>query len=236
MQEIFFNFEISGLECKKLFESLTTEKKPEVKPEIKKVETKPNEEPETVVPVPPPSVVQRDKSSSQLQSTNSLESEEHYFNSNGHVGVEGSYIFPPPAFSVPPPTADFYGGWHQQFWNTSAPSWVTQPPPEAAFANSNHEEEKKEEEPLVLDLDSRIELLLKGKISAALNTPAFLQLQLDGSSNSGSSRSSSRAADHDNKNVDPCASPPLSPPPSPFLSQEIYLDHYKAAHPEPPQG
>ena len=70
------------------------------------------------------------------------------------------------------------------------------------------------EEPVALDLDSRIELLLKGKISAALNTPAFLQLQLDGSSNSGSSRSSSRAADHD-KNVDPCASPPLSPPPIP---------------------
>ena len=57
------------------------------------------------------------------------------------------------------------------------------------------------EEPVALDLDSRIELLLKGKISAALNTPAFLQLQLDGSSNSGSSRSSSRAADHV-KNVD----------------------------------
>jgi hypothetical protein len=70
------------------------------------------------------------------------------------------------------------------------------------------------EAPVALDLDSRIELLLKGKISAALNTPGFLQLQLDGSSNSGSSRSSSRAADHD-KNVDPCASPPLSPPPIP---------------------
>lgn len=225
-----------GAECKKLFETLTTEKKPEVKPEIKKIENKPSEEPETVVPVPPLQVIQREKSSSQLQTTNNLESEEHYFNSNGHAGVEGSYNFPPPSFSVPPPTADFYGGWHQQFWNTSAPSWVTQPPPEAALANSNHEEEKKEEEPLVLDLDSRIELLLKGKISAALNTPAFLQLHLDGSSNSGSSRSSSRAADHDNKNVDPCSSPPLSPPPSPFLSQEIYFEYYKAAHPEPPQA
>ena len=37
------------------------------------------------------------------------------------------------------------------------------------------------EEPVALDLYSRIELPLKGKISAALNTPAFLQLQLDGS-------------------------------------------------------
>lgn len=182
-------------------------------------------------------MVQRENSNSQQQNTNNLETEEHYFNSNGHVGVgvDGPFSFPPPAFSVPPPSTDFYGGWHQQFWNTPAPSWVTQPPPEAALVNSNHEEEKKDEEPLVLDLDSRIELLLKGKISAALNTPAFLQLQLDGSSNSGSSRSSSRAADHD-KNVGPCASPPLSPPPSPFLSQEIYLEHYKAAHPEPPQG
>jgi len=216
---------------------MTAEKKPEVKPEIKKIETKPNEElKETVIPIPPP-VVQRENSNSQQQNTNNLETEEHYFNSNGHVGVgvDGPFSFPPPAFSVPPPSTDFYGGWHQQFWNTPAPSWVTQPPPEAALVNTNHEEEKKDEEPVVLDLDSRIELLLKGKISAALNTPAFLQLQLDGSSNSGSSRSSSRAADHD-KNVDPCASPPLSPPPSPFLSQEIYLEHYKAAHPEPPQG
>ena len=207
-----------------------------MKPEVKKLEPKLSEEPkETTVPVPPPivppPVAQRENSSS-----NSLETEEHYFNTNGHVsvGVDGPFSFPPPTFSVPPPT-EFYGGWHQPFWNSSAPSWITQPPPDAVPLNSNHEEEKKEEEQAVLDLDTRIELLLKGKISAALNTPAFLQLQLDGSSSSDSSRSSSRAADHD-KNMENCASPPLSPPPSPFLSQEIYLDYHRAAHPETPQG
>lgn len=225
-----------GAECKKQFELLTAEKKPEVKPEVKKFENKINEEPkETPFPIPPPvvpaPVVQRENSSG-----SNAEMEEHFFKTNGHVGVDGPFNFPPPTFSVPPPTAEFYGGWHQPFWNTSAPSWMTQPPPDSTCISGNHEEEKKEEEPSNLDLDTRIELLLKGKISAALNTPAFLQLQLDGSSHSGSSRSSSRAADLDSKNFEQCSSPPLSPPPSPFLSQEIYLEYHRAAHPELQQG
>lgn len=178
--------------------------------------------------VPPPAT-QRENNSS-----NSLETEETYFNSNGHVGVDGPFSFPPPSFSVPPPTAEFYGGWHQPFWNSTAPSWIAQTPQETNPVNSNHEEDKKEGE-TSLDLDTRIELLLKGKITAALNTPAFFQLQLDGSSHSGSSRSSSRAADHDNKNLENCSSPLLSPPPSPFLSHETYFEHYRAAHPEVPQ-
>lgn len=231
----FFIVETLGSECKKQFDLLTAEKKPEVKPEVKKVEPKVEEPKETVAPAPAPPiplpVVPRENSSS-----NSLETEEPYFNSNGHVGVDGPFSFPPPSFSVPPPNTDFYGGWQQPFWNTSAPSWMTQPPPEASGVNSNQEEATpKEEEPVSLDLDTRIELLLKGKITAALNNPAFLQLQLDGSSHSGSSRSSSRAADHDGRNEN-CSSPPLSPPPSPFLSQEIYLDHHRAAHPEAQPG
>lgn len=224
---------LTGAECKKQFDLLTAEKKPEVKPEVKKTEPKIKEEvKETPTPIPPPAApppaLKRDPSSGSL--SNSADNEDHFFNTNGHT-VEAPFSFPPPNFAVPPPTADYYGGWHQPtFWN-SGNSWLTQPPPE----NSNHlneqEDDKKEEEHVPLDLDTRIELLLKGKMST-LNTPAFLQLHLDGSSNSGSSRSSSRAADHVNKTMDPCVSPPLSPPPSPFLSQEIYLEHHKAAHPE----
>lgn len=138
-----------------------------------------------------------------------------------------------------------FNSWHQPFWNPmSGASWLTQAPPDnnmnhtptaasgaaavAVPAPVNHEEEKKEEEtPAALDLDTRIELLLKGKMNA-LSAPAFLQLQLDCSSPEDSSRSSSRGENQ--TAINPCSSPPLSPPPSPFLSQEVYLEHYKATH------
>ena len=235
-----------GTECKKQYELLTVEKKPEVKPEVKKPETKPvKEEAKDAVPVipppaAPPPAIQRENSSS-----NSLDaaagSEEHYYNTNGHLGTDGAFNFPPPAFNAPPqPTGDFsYSGWHQPFWNTSAASWIPQQPPPLepinSGSNNNHLEtdevsrtKLEEQDSPPLDLDSRIELLLKGKMTAALNTPAFLLGQLDGDSSAGSSRSSSRAGD----DRDLCSSPPLSPPPSPFLSQEIYLNYHKAAHPE----
>lgn len=228
---------VAGTECKKQFDLLTAEKKPEVKVEIKAKE----EPKETVVPpvappppAPPPSVIKRENSSNSLDTA-----EEHFFNANGHVGVDGPFSYPPPAFPVPPPAAEYgYGaGWQPPFWNQTGASWLSQQPqPETSNLTNNHveeeEPEKVEEESTALDLDSRIELLLRGKISAALNTPAFLQLPFnDGSSNSGSSRSSSRAGNEIKR--EPCSSPPLSPPPSPFLSQEIYLEHHKAAHPEP---
>ena len=218
---------------------LTAEKKLEIKVEIKS-----KEEPKEVVvpavaqqppPVPIPSVIQRENSSS-----NSLEpTDDHYFNTNGHAGssVDGPFNFPPPTFALPPPTTDYYSPWQPPYnWNQTGAAWLTQQSqPETSNLSNNHveeeESEKAEEEPITLDLDSRIELLLKGKISAALNTPAFLQLPFnDGSSNSGSSRSSSRAGNEIKR--DTCVSPPLSPPPSPFLSQEICLEHHKAAHPE----
>ena len=137
-----------------------------------------------------------------------------------------------------------YNSWHQPFWNPmSGGSWLAQAPPEnnmnhtaaavavatpTVAAPPNQEEEKKEEEaPAALDLDTRIELLLKGKMNA-LSAPAFLQLQLDCSSPEDSSRSSSRGENH--TAVNPCSSPPLSIPPSPFLSQEIYMEHYRTAH------
>ncbi len=94
-----------------------------------------------------------------------------------------------------------------------------------------------------LDLDARIELLLKGKVNAALAPPAFLTAMLDGSSSDNSknsSRSSSRNGDwrsHSRNNQrnrspfeDECHSPAISPPPSPFLSKDIYMEHYRAAH------
>lgn len=241
-----------GLECKKQYDLLTAEKKQDVKVEVKKVEPKPKEEVPKEVPapapptVPPPVAVQRENS------INNLETEEQFYNSNGHVGMDGPFNYPPPSF--PPPAG--YNSWHQPFWNPmSGASWLAQAPLEntmnhataaavaaaaaavaaatAATTTTNHEattheEEKKEDEaPAALDLDTRIELLLKGKMNA-LSAPAFLQLQLDGSSSEDSSRSSSRAENP--TAIDPCSSPPLSPPPSPFLSQEIYLEYYRAAH------
>ena len=77
----------TGTECKKQFDLLTAEKKPEVK-----VEVKAKEEPkEAVVPpvapppaAPPPSVIKRENSSNSLDTA----AEDNYFNANGHVGVQ----------------------------------------------------------------------------------------------------------------------------------------------------
>ena len=93
---------ILGLECKKQYDLLTAEKKQDVKVEVKKVETKPKEEVKEVpapaapsVP-PPPVAVQRENSS------NNLETEDHFYNSNGHVGMDGPFNYPPPSFPPPP--------------------------------------------------------------------------------------------------------------------------------------
>lgn len=231
---------------------MTAEKKLEVKPDVKKPEAKPKEESKEAAPPPipppaaPPPVIPQE--STTVNNGEAAVPEEHYYNTNGHIGVDApSFSFPPPNFSVPPPTAEYgYGGWHPPFWNNPGASWLPhqqqQPIPDLVnITNSNHEEAElsdgeaktEEKDSAPLDLDTRIELLLKGNMAAtaALNTPAFLQLQLEGSSYSGgSSRCSSRGAE--DKAVDPCASPPLSIPPSPFLSLEIYLEHHRAAHPE----
>ena len=126
---------LSGSECKKQYESLTVERKPEVKPEPKaKEEVKevaapvvaaapaPPPSAPPLPPVPVPAVVPLHRENS----SNSLETEDHFYsNSNGQLGVELplSFNFPPPSFRPPPPT-DFFGGWHQPFWNTPAASWL----------------------------------------------------------------------------------------------------------------
>lgn len=102
---------ILGLECKKQYDLLTAEKKQDVKVEVKKVETKPKEEVKEVpapaapsVP-PPPVAVQRENSS------NNLETEDHFYNSNGHVGMDGPFNYPPPSFPPPPGMHHFFRFW-----------------------------------------------------------------------------------------------------------------------------
>ena len=96
------------MECKKQYDLLTAEKKQDVKVEVKKVEPKPKEEVPKEVPapapptVPPPVAVQRENS------INNLETEEQFYNSNGHVGMDGPFNYPPPSF--PPPAGNF------KFW------------------------------------------------------------------------------------------------------------------------
>ena len=207
--------------------------------------------PPAVVSVPPPSVpaapaLHRENSSS------SMDKEDHFYsNSNGQLDLPPSFNFPPPSFPHPPPT-EFFGGWHQPFWNASASSWLPpqqqqSQPVEAPSTTSYNTEvppgtESDSKAPL-LDLDTRIELLLKGKVNAGLTPPAFLnamtQLQLDGSSpdnTNNSSRSSSRNGElRGSSNRSPredgeCGSPPISPPPSPFISRDSYREHYRATH------
>ena len=101
-----------GIECKKQFDLLTVEKKleikPEVKPEVEKVAAKQKEElqyvPDSPPPSVPPPVIQCEDSSSSSSSIadDSLETEDHFYNSSGHIGIEGPFNFPSRAFPTPP--------------------------------------------------------------------------------------------------------------------------------------
>jgi len=185
-------------------------------------------------PAAPPPVLQRENSNNNIEAP--IVAEDPYYHTNGHAEPSSAY-FHGQTYNNPPPSAE-YGyppGWPPQpffnstYFNHQQPQ--PQPVPDQEALEENSVIKTEENDQSNLDLDSRIELLLKGKMTAALDTP-FLHLQLDGSSNSaGSSRCSSRA--NDDRMANDCASPPLSLPPSPFLSEEIYLEHHKASHPEP---
>ncbi|XP_073999250.1 SET domain containing 1 isoform X1 [Rhodnius prolixus] len=258
-----------GNECRKIFADMTAEKKkkeeelaevpdvkkpPPVDEDIKKKKKEEKDEKSIYRDYTTPSSVDTPLTDPSPRSFTSSYQTPKDFYSNSSTPIAYDYNYTAPYF-VPPPS-------HHVPWVWSAPppsEWEVQPPtmppplppPQPPWNEPEPEKPKKEPSPeKQLDLDTRIELLLKGKGGGA--QPPFLQIINSESEEEEPTVESRKRLSTETENyiaskitslpmppglenfdaspVDDSSDPkPLSTPPSPFLSKEIYLDcHQKA--------
>lgn len=172
----------------------------------------------------------------------SYHSKEFNFNSSTPGAYDYHQAFPhapfPPGYRPP--------GYHhsvRQPWSHSWPQerWEAPPPPSNPPPPRPPDKQPSPPDDKHLDLDTRIEMLLKGKMGGQNNPPFLHMFDSDEEKNNVDEKGTRKDSYMDNIPLPPgldelpssspndLAEEPLSDPPSPYLSKQVYLDCHKKA-------